>query len=245
MKNCQRLLMILTQLLLVAGGYAKEVDEATGLIIDDNFELVKTICTGCHSAKNIIGQSGSRLTWLGMIRWMQNTQGLITFDADTEKKILDYLETNYAPKDINYRRANILPSLLPTNPYRTQASINLVGLEESYQTGEPLKVSLEINFQESYSKGYLDVWAALHLPNTPESQFYFLSNTTSFNDEPKSFLSSLESVDNSPLLMDFHVPLVDAGEYTFYVLLVERGTNPLNEADRNRSSLLIQTTNVR
>jgi len=218
--------MILTLLLLVTGGYAKEVDEATGLIIDDNFELVKILCTSCHSAKNIIGQSGSRLTWLGMIRWMQNTQGLITFDADTEKKILDYLETNYAPKDINYRRANILPRLLPTNPYRTQARINLVGLEESYQTGDPLNVSLEIDFQESYSKGYLDVWAALHFPNTPESQF-------------------LESIDHSPLLMDFLVPLVDAGEYTFYVLLVERGTNPLNEADRNRSSVLIQTTNVK
>ncbi len=245
MKICKRGLMILTLLLLVTGGYAKEVDEATGLIIDDNFELVKILCTSCHSAKNIIGQSGSRLTWLGMIRWMQNTQGLITFDADTEKKILDYLETNYAPKDINYRRANILPRLLPTNPYRTQTRINLVGLEESYQTGDPLNVSLEIDFQESYSKGYLDVWAALHFPNTPESQFYFLSDTTSFSDEPKSFLSSLESIDHSPLLMDFLVPLVDAGEYTFYVLLVERGTNPLNEADRNRSSVLIQTTNVK
>jgi hypothetical protein len=244
MTICKRWLIRLTLLLLVTGVYAKEVDKETGLIIDDHFELVKTTCTVCHSAKNITGQTGSRLTWLGLIRWMQNTQGLETFDANTESNILDYLETNYAPQNESYRRAAISPFLMPPNPYQTQARIQFVGLEKNYQIGEPIKVSLAIDFQEAYSKGYLDLWVALHFPNTPDSLFYFLTSITSFTEAPQSFLGSLKSLDNTHLLMDFSVPPTEKGEYTFYALLVERGANPLNEADRNRSHLLIQTTSV-
>jgi hypothetical protein len=234
-------------LLVVTGSYAKEIDEETGLIIDDNVEVVKTYCTVCHSAKNITGQTGSRLTWLGLIRWMQNTQGLQTFDADTEKKILDYLETNYSPTGENYRRAAISPFLMPPNPYLTQATIKFVGLEQAYQVGGPLKVSLAIDFQEFYSKGFLDLWVAAHFPDTPASQYRFVTGpiaTPSFLENPQPLKTSLESTNDTSLLMDFIVPSTDKGEYTFYALLVERGANPLNESDRSRSNLVIQKTNV-
>ncbi len=72
--------VLLIWLVLITNSYAAEIDAETGLIMAENFELVKTNCTICHSAKNITNQRGSRLTWLGLIRWMQDTQGLKNFN---------------------------------------------------------------------------------------------------------------------------------------------------------------------
>ena len=232
-------------LLLSTAVGAQEIDETTGLIINDNVELIKTYCTVCHSAQNIIHQNGSRLTWLGLIRWMQDTQGLRKFDTDTENKILDYLETNYGPKTTNnYRRALLPPFLMPPNPYQTIATLQWQGLQTNYQTGEALNLALAINFQESYSKGNLDFWIAVHLPNTPDSEFQFLTGTATqplFNPEPQAFLVALKATNNIyPLIKDFLVPALPEGEYTFYALAVEAGTNPLQESDRNRSNLITQ-----
>jgi hypothetical protein len=88
------------------------VDEASGLIIDEHWELVKAHCTVCHSAGQVTQQRGSRDTWTSLIRWMQNTQGLWQFDVVTENSILDYLEKNYPPA-ASYRRAPLAPDLLP------------------------------------------------------------------------------------------------------------------------------------
>jgi len=87
-------------------------DQASGLIIDENWELVNAHCTVCHSAALVTQQRGSRETWASLIRWMQSTQGLWQFDEQTENNILDYLETNYAPS-ASYRRAPLDPSLMP------------------------------------------------------------------------------------------------------------------------------------
>jgi hypothetical protein len=225
---------------------APEIDETTGLIIDDNVELIKTYCTVCHSAQNIIRQNGSRLTWLGLIRWMQNTQGLGKFDTDTENRILDYLETNYGPKTTNnYRRALLPPFLMPPNPYQTIATMQWQDLQANYQPGEALNLDLAINFQEPYSQGYLDLWIAVHLPNTPDSEFQFLTGTATqpvFNSEPQAFLVALKATnDTYPLIKDFLVPSLPEGEYTFYALAVEKGINPLQESDRNRSNLITQS----
>jgi len=234
-------------LLLVAGVSAQQIDEATGLIIDDNFELVKTNCTVCHSAQNIIQQGGSRLTWLGLIRWMQETQGLWEFDADTETKILDYLETNYGvKKDENSRRPSIPAFLMPPNPYQTQATIKFVGLKDSYQAGDSLNVDLVVEKFPKYSQGRFDLWIALQLPNTPD--LIFVTGTASapnFSPEAQAFLSSLKSVDSTySLLKDLIWPSISEGEYTFYALLVEEGVNPLQEADINRSNLAIQSISL-
>ncbi len=106
--------LLLTALLLLPGAalQATEIDEATGLIRNPGWELVRIHCGGCHSHATVTGQRADRQTWLGMIRWMQATQNLWQFDVATEARILDYLAENYPPQP-NQRRAAIPPALLP------------------------------------------------------------------------------------------------------------------------------------
>lgn len=101
-------------LMLLAGGAAAEpeVDAATGLRVAPGWELVRANCGGCHSHKLVTNQRADRQTWLDIIRWMQATQNLWQFDAETEKTILDYLAASYPPQP-NRRRAPIAPSLMP------------------------------------------------------------------------------------------------------------------------------------
>jgi len=107
-----------TALLFVSSAFlslnlnAQELDKDSGLIIAEGMQTVKTNCTVCHSAKFITLQKGDRETWLSMIRWMQETQGLWEFDAKTEDTILTYLETNYPPSSIS-RRPNLSIDKLP------------------------------------------------------------------------------------------------------------------------------------
>lgn len=77
--------------------YSQTVDEESGLIIGRGFETVKDICTACHSARLIIQNRMDRRGWLETIQWMQETQNLPVFDPETEKEILDYLSSHYAP----------------------------------------------------------------------------------------------------------------------------------------------------
>jgi hypothetical protein len=91
---------------------AESLDEQTGLIKDDGWELVRIHCGGCHSHKLVTSQRADRQTWLDIIRWMQATQNLWQFDPATESGILDYLAKNYPPQP-NRRRAPIPPSLMP------------------------------------------------------------------------------------------------------------------------------------
>ena len=95
-----------------------EIDPKSGLIVAKGMEDVIANCTACHSTKFIINQKGSRETWKDMIVWMQETQGLWEFDPATEKSILDYLATNYAPDNKIERRKILPPSALPKNPYK-------------------------------------------------------------------------------------------------------------------------------
>lgn len=97
---------------LVLSLNAKEVDKDSGLVIAPGMDVVKTNCTVCHSAKFITLQRGDRATWLSMIRWMQDSQGLWKFDDKTENTILTYLEKNYAPEK-TARRPNLSQDLLP------------------------------------------------------------------------------------------------------------------------------------
>lgn len=77
----------------------------TGMVYDDNFELVRRSCTSCHSSKLVTQNRATRDGWEQMIDWMQNTQGLQDL-GKYEVKILDYLEKNYSPKDVG-RRQNV------------------------------------------------------------------------------------------------------------------------------------------
>lgn len=99
-------------LLLPIAGNSAETDPDSGLIVAPGWEVVKTNCTVCHSAKFITWQRGDRDTWLSMIRWMQQTQGLWQFTPDMEGQILDYLSANYPPDEPS-RRRNLPPSAMP------------------------------------------------------------------------------------------------------------------------------------
>jgi hypothetical protein len=76
---------------------ALAIDSLTGLVVDENFALVRAQCTACHSAKLITQNRATREGWQHMIRWMQAEQGLWDL-GDQEPAILDYLSRHYAPQ---------------------------------------------------------------------------------------------------------------------------------------------------
>ena len=95
------------------------LDPATGLKMTGDWELVRSNCVACHSARLITQQSGTEAHWLSLIRWMQKKQNLWQFEPETEKKIIGYLAANYPPQ-ADRRRASIPPDLMPPNPYAPQ-----------------------------------------------------------------------------------------------------------------------------
>jgi cytochrome c5 len=104
--------VLLVSLAISAPARSAEVDPGSGLIMADGWETVRTNCTVCHSAKFITFQRGDRDSWKSMIRWMQKTQGLWSFDEKTEDTILSYLAANYPPGKSS-RRRNLSPAELP------------------------------------------------------------------------------------------------------------------------------------
>ncbi len=76
----------------------------TGLANDEHLPLIIGACTSCHSAKLITQNRATRDGWKAMIRWMQETQGLVDLGIQ-EPKILDYLAEHYAPKEVGRRQS--------------------------------------------------------------------------------------------------------------------------------------------
>lgn len=105
-------LLVSIALLTATPASGQDVDVATGLAIGPGWQLVRANCGGCHSYKLITAQQGDRQRWLATIRWMQDTQNLWQFDAETEDGILTYLAENYPPQP-KRRRAPIPSSLMP------------------------------------------------------------------------------------------------------------------------------------
>jgi len=83
----------------------KGIHVKTGLIADENLQIIIANCTSCHSAKLLTQNRATREGWKSMIKWMQETQGLPDLGAK-EPKILNYLAKHYAPKEVG-RRANL------------------------------------------------------------------------------------------------------------------------------------------
>lgn len=75
---------------------------ATGLAYDENFELVRAVCTSCHSAKLITQNRATREGWKDMIVWMQKTQNLPDL-GPAEPVVLDYLAKHYSPEEVGRR----------------------------------------------------------------------------------------------------------------------------------------------
>ncbi|WP_417616663.1 hypothetical protein [Oceanisphaera sp.] len=109
--------------LAAAPASAAEKDPHTGFIIAPGWETVRNNCIACHSASLVTQNSGSREHWLSLIRWMQESQGLWAFDADTENTILTYLSSNYGPKE-DARRPPLRPDQRPENPYSQPEQTN-------------------------------------------------------------------------------------------------------------------------
>lgn len=78
---------------------------ASGLKVEEGFEIVRAQCTACHSGKLVAQNRATRQGWEEMIRWMQQSQGLWSL-GENEPAILNYLATNYGPEETG-RRPNI------------------------------------------------------------------------------------------------------------------------------------------
>ena len=91
---------------------AETLDDTTGLIKDEGWQLVAAHCGGCHSLQLVTGNRGDEKIWLETIRWMQRSQNLWQLDSNTEQQILSYLAKNY-PASSPRRRKPLAPDLLP------------------------------------------------------------------------------------------------------------------------------------
>lgn len=78
----------------------------TGFLEGKGLQAVINNCTNCHSSKLVTQNHMTKEGWLTTIRWMQETQNLWDL-GDQEDIILDYLATNYAPKNKG-RRENLV-----------------------------------------------------------------------------------------------------------------------------------------
>ncbi len=83
--------------------FTDSIHNATGFIQGEHLELVIENCTGCHSSKLIIQNRASKEGWMGMIKWMQETQNLPDL-GENEAKIVSYLATYYAPEEQGRRK---------------------------------------------------------------------------------------------------------------------------------------------
>ena len=101
-------------------GSKAALDPATGMKIAPGWEIVRNNCIACHSAQQFLRQRGNATTWTEMIRWMQREGGLWPLSAETETAIVSYLADNYGPTGA-YRRAPIPATLMPKNPYVSEA----------------------------------------------------------------------------------------------------------------------------
>lgn len=101
----------------------------------------------------------------------------------------------------------------------------------------------------TYSRGRFDLWVALHAPGTPDTQFSFISGlptTPAFSVEPIPFSTELMPEEAAYTVLDnLAIPVLQTGIYTFYALLTETGVNPLQDLEKTRSDLAIQTLVLR
>lgn len=116
----------LSALLAFSSAAAEDVplDPITGMKMTGDWEIVRNHCIICHSPKTFLQQRGTESTWTDILAWMQKHGGLWKLDPAVEKTIIGYLAANYGPGD-KFRRAPIPLSLMPANPYATDARLEV------------------------------------------------------------------------------------------------------------------------
>ena len=80
----------------------KALDQVSGFVIDDGWELTNAHCASCHSAKLVTQNRMDRSGWEDTIHLMQAEHGLWDLGA-AEKAIIDYLTLHYGPPESTTR----------------------------------------------------------------------------------------------------------------------------------------------
>jgi hypothetical protein len=117
---------LLFALALSAAPAADEVplDAATGMKMAPGWEIARNHCVICHSPQTFLRQRATESNWTSVLEWMQTYGGLWKLDPAVQKTIVGYLAANYGPGDNQqYRRAPIPATLMPPNPYATEARL--------------------------------------------------------------------------------------------------------------------------
>jgi hypothetical protein len=81
-----------------------KIDAESGLVDSPSLMMVKAQCTACHSSKLILQHRFTRAGWTERIRWMQKYHKLWDL-GESEKVVLDYLETYYGPSAVQTKAA--------------------------------------------------------------------------------------------------------------------------------------------
>ena len=76
----------------------KALDEVSGFVIDDGWELTNAHCASCHSAKLVTQNRMDRDGWQETIRLMQAEHGLWDLGG-AEPVIIEYLDLHYSPDE--------------------------------------------------------------------------------------------------------------------------------------------------
>jgi hypothetical protein len=120
------LLLALLALISIASAAEEKtaLDPVTRMKIAPNWEIVRNHCIVCHSPATFLRQRATEANWTSTLEWMQKYGGLWKLDPAVQKTIVQYLAANYGPGDAtNYRRAPVPATLMPLNPYATEARL--------------------------------------------------------------------------------------------------------------------------
>ncbi len=100
-------------------------------------------------------------------------------------------------------------------------------LERFYDVGDFIAVEL-IETAETNRFQRVDLWVAVQLP-TGELFFKTPLPIDPFSLIPQAFKTSVESADRVHTILEFEVLPNIGGDYIFYALYVEEGSNPLTD----------------
>ncbi|MCP4696892.1 MAG: DUF1566 domain-containing protein [Gammaproteobacteria bacterium] len=121
------------------------------------------------------------------------------------------------------------------------AHIEFTGLKDFYRVGETVAIELaETVHRDRFTR--VDLWMVIKLPN---GDIFFRTGLPlmAFSPTPQPHKTSIENTEASHRIFDFELPEGMGGDYTFYALYVEEGTNPLDDSFFvQRSNLAIQLT---
>ncbi|MDM8566191.1 hypothetical protein QUF74_11135 [Candidatus Halobeggiatoa sp. HSG11] len=121
--------------------------------------------------------------------------------------------------------------------------LEFLGLKEQYNVGDSINVDIKGSVNVG-GFGAVDLWIAIKLP---DDSLFFKKDTllNSFSLKPNVFMANLETVDIAENIIDLNLDLSMKGEYTFFALFVDEGTNPLvDNVDLIKRSDIVSTKTI-